>query len=55
MFIGYTVILVMPIKYALIIGVPVATVNLILNLMPIMVLRYNTPRLKMLYARLNSK
>lgn len=51
MFVGFTVIFLFPLKFAWIVGVPVAIVNLVLNYMPIMILRYNTPKLKVLYKR----
>ena len=51
MFVGFTVIFIFPLKFAWIVGVPVAIVNLVLNYMPIMILRYNTPKLKVLHKR----
>lgn len=51
MIMGFTVIFIFPLKFALIVGVPVAIVNLILNFMPIMILRYNTPKLEILHKR----
>lgn len=51
MFVGFTVIFLFPLKFAWIVGVPVAIVNLVLNYMPIMILRYNTPKLKILHKR----
>ncbi len=51
MFAGFTVIFIFPLKFAWIVGVPVAIVNFVLNLMPIMILRYNTPKLLVLYKR----
>ena len=51
MFIGFTVIFIFPLKFAWLVGVPVAIVNLVLNYMPIMILRYNTPKLKVLHKR----
>ncbi|MBQ8211097.1 MAG: hypothetical protein IJZ27_01025 [Treponema sp.] len=51
MFIGFTVIFIFPLKFAWLVGVPVAIVNLVLNFMPIMILRYNTPKLKVLHKR----
>lgn len=51
MFVGFSVIFIFPLKFALIVGVPVAFVNLILNLMPVMILRYNTPKLEILHKR----
>lgn len=51
MFAGFTVIFIFPLKFAWIVGVPVAIVNLVLNYMPIMILRYNTPKLLILHKR----
>lgn len=42
-----------PLSYA--VALPVAIVNLVLNVMPTMALRYNTVRLKGLYKRLKRK
>lgn len=49
--VGFLVIFVLPLKYALWIGLPIAIVNAFLNFLPIMVLRYNTPRLMVAYER----
>ena len=51
MFVGFTVIFIFPLKFAWLVGVPVAIVNLVLNYMPVMILRYNTPKLQTLYKR----
>lgn len=51
MFVGFTVIFIFPLKFAWIVGVPVAIVNVLLNLMSTMILRYNTPKLKVLHKR----
>lgn len=48
---GFTVIFVFPLRFALFVGVPVAIVNMILNCLPIMILRYNTPKLMVLHKR----
>lgn len=45
MFVGFLNILIMPIEYALHINIPVAIVNLILNVLPTLILRYNIPKL----------
>jgi len=37
------------------VALPVAIVNLFLNILPTLVLRYNTPKLKNLYERLRKK
>lgn len=50
---GYLVIFLYPLKYALYFGVPIATVNLILNLLPAISLRYNRYKLSIVYKRLN--
>lgn len=51
MFVGFSVIFIFPLKFAWIVGVPVAIVNLVLNLMPVLILRYNTPKLFALHKR----
>ena len=51
MFVGFTVIFIFPLKFALLVGVPVGIVNMVLNYMPVMILRYNTPKLKVLHKR----
>ena len=48
---GFSVIFIFPLKYALSVGVPVAIVNLLLNSMSAMILRYNTPKLHTLHKR----
>ena len=52
---GFLVIFIIPLKYAFAIGIPVAIVNLVLNMLPTMVLRYNTPKLLAVYQRLLKK
>ena len=49
--VGFTVIFILPLKFAWTIGVPVACVGLFLNALPAMILRYNTPKLKVAYER----
>lgn len=51
-FVGFLGIFIFPLKYALVIGLPIAIVNLILNILPVMILRYNIPKLKLLHKRL---
>ena len=51
MIMGFAVILVLPMKYALRIGLPVAIVGCFLNLLPTLVLRYNLPKLNAAYVR----
>ena len=48
---GFTVIFIFPLKFAWFVGVPVAIVNAAINYMSVMILRYNTPKLKTLYKR----
>ena len=48
---GFSVIFILPLKYAWFIGVPVAIVNVVVNMMSTMILRYNTPKLKTLHKR----
>ena len=54
-FVGFLVVFLFPLKYAFVIGVPVAVVNLFLNILPTMVLRYNTPKLQVVLKRLKRK
>jgi len=54
-FAGFLVVFLLPLKYAPVIGVPVALVNLVLNALPTMVLRYNTPKLHALYKWLKKE
>lgn len=49
--VGWAVIFIFPLKYALCFGVPVALVNSVLNYLPYCILRYNTPRLLLLHRR----
>jgi hypothetical protein len=37
------------------IAIPVAVVNLFLNILPTLALRYNTPKLKSMLTRMNRK
>lgn len=48
---GFLVIFILPLKYALRIGLPVAIVGFVLNLLPIFILRYNLPKLAIAYKR----
>lgn len=52
--IGFLVILICPIEWALSFGVPVALVNALLHLLPAFVLRHNIPKLKSL-MRMNDR
>ena len=51
MFMGFAVIFVLPLKYALRIGLPVAIVGFVLNMLPTLILRYNLPKLNAAYVR----
>lgn len=53
--VGFANIFLLPLKYALVISLPIALVNLVLNILPTMVLRYNTPKLHAVYKRLRQK
>ena len=46
---GYLIIFIYPLPFWLCFGFPVATVNLVLSSMPLMILRYNLPKLHTLY------
>lgn len=48
---GCLVFLCIPLKYILVISLPVTIVNIILNTLPIMILRYNIPKLQVAYSR----
>ena len=48
---GFTVIFIFPLKFMWIIGIPVAIVNLFINILSVMVLRYNIPKLEVLQKR----
>lgn len=50
-FFGFTCVFILPLKYALFIGLPVAFVNFVLNILPIWVLKYNLPKLKVVLKR----
>ena len=50
-FFGFAVMFILPLKYALRIGLPIALVNLVLCTLPTMILRYNIPKLKVAYER----
>ncbi len=53
--IGFLPMLFIPNICAFSIALPVAVVNLFLNILPTIVLRYNTPKLKMILQRMNKK
>ena len=48
---GFLVVFALPAKYFWRIGIPVALVGALLNLLPILVLRYNLPKLTIAYRR----
>ena len=53
--IGFLTMLAVPRMLAFSIAMPVATVNLFLNILPTLALRYNTPKLKALLNRIKRK
>ena len=56
LFFAYSILLLYPISEVwLVVALPVATVNALLNLLPIFVLRYNFYKLKILYESLRKK
>ena len=54
-FIGFLAMLTLPSPAAFTIALPAAAVNLYLNVLPTIVLRYNTPKLKSLLIRLKKR
>ena len=53
--IGFLPMLFLPHVFAFSIALPVASVNLFLNILPTIVLRYNTPKLQAMLKRMNQK
>ena len=51
-FVGFTLILCYPLRFALPICLPIAIVNVFLNILPIMALRYNYPKLMVIRKKL---
>jgi len=51
---GFLVVFIYPLRVWLYFGFPVAVVNAVLNLLPLMILRYNLPKLHTLY-KINKK
>ena len=51
MIFGFSIVLVYP-EYMWTVGVPIAIANMILNIFPTMILRYNSPKLKTVHAGL---
>jgi len=54
-FVGFLAMLTLPNICSLTIALPVASVNLVLNILPTLALRYNTPMLKAILIRLRKK
>lgn len=52
---GFLILLFPLPKYWLCVGLPIALVNLFLNLLPVMILRYNIPKLKIALLRVTKK
>lgn len=52
---GFLVMLTLPSGLALTVGLPVSAVNLILNILPTLALRYNTPMLQGMLKRMQRK
>ena len=48
-FLGFVIIFFYPLKYWLCFGFPVAVINLIMNILPYFILRYNLYKMKVLY------
>ena len=48
---GFSVIFIFPLRFALIVGLPIAVVNAFINYLSVMILRYNTPKLLVLHKR----
>lgn len=53
--IGFLPMVFMPNICAFTIGLPIGVVNLFLNILPTLALRYNTPKLKLVLQRMNRK
>ena len=53
--IGFIAMLTLPIPYSFTIALPIAVVNLFLNVLPTLALRYNTPMLQSVLKRLTKK
>lgn len=48
---GFLLIFCLPLKYWLVISIPICIVNFVLGLLPTFILRYNVPKLKVAYER----
>jgi hypothetical protein len=51
MFAGFALILIYPLKYVLVVSLPIILVNMFLQSLPFMVQRYNLPKLEILLKR----
>lgn len=51
-FLGYLIIFIFPLKYYLCFGIPIATINAVLAILPILSLRFNRYSLGVVYKRL---
>ena len=54
-FAGFLVVFIFPLKYLLCFGIPVATVNAVLAMMPVLSLRYNRYNLQSMYKILEAR
>ena len=54
-FAGFLVVFIFPLKYFLCFGIPVAIVNAVLSLMPLLALRYNRYNLQSMYKMLEAR
>lgn len=50
---GFLIVFIYPLQYALMFAIPICVVNVVLNLLPIFILRYNLPKLQMALKRIN--
>ena len=48
---GFLLVFCLPLKYWLVISIPIGIVNFVLGLLPTFILRYNVPKLKVAYER----
>lgn len=51
-FMGFAIVLFMPLNLAISMAFPIATINFIINYLPVMIQRYNRPKLMSIYNRL---
>lgn len=52
MIFGFLLVALFPFRFALMITIPVSIVNFVLNIFPTMALKYNTPKLQIIYQHL---